>query len=564
MDSQQPSLLRFSHRIMDRMRQSRPDNLKKITSGVLHELKLQAEARDVHLYLVQPHHDGGGTMRLMYHASDSSSTWTSFSSLQRFPLQLLPESVQQCLQNDQIARIRNQSEGQGTSRLIAGLLREMNACSYLMCPLIVRRKLRGVLGVAAQSENHFENDDVCEHLKLHGALILEYVHATRRLRRNQKQQRKWKRIADQACDFALSVDQKLEIRETTSFGHGSETPNLTGQRLIDVVARPFHQELKEQIRRACESGEVRTCDFHLLLGYEGPRWFIARIEPRAVNRRHYVTLYLTDNNPDKILAEEVRELQEKLLKASRLSLLGQMSTEFAHQLNQPLQAILNYCNTLQRRIRKGTGRPESALQSLKNIEDSVLHSGRIIQRIRDFVRFRTLIVETTQLGPLIHQAAMMVLPTARDMDAELIVPVEDPQITVRADRTQTTQVLVNLMVNALEACREHGISRPRITISTRAEQTKKRAIVSVHDNGPGLPQDTECVFRKFYSEKREGLGMGLAISREVCESQHGRLWAENNQDEPGCCFLFTLPMDDADSTDTVEMDMIIRGQPRSG
>ena len=305
------------------------------------------------------------------------------------------------------------------------------------------------------------------------------------------------------------------------------------------------------------SGQVRPCDFQLSLGSDGPKWYLARIEPSGVAPDGYATLYLTDNNPDKLLQEENRELSDQLLKASRLSLLGQMSTEFSHQLNQPLQVILNYCNLAQRRIRKESATNAQTMRSLDSIEESVMHAAEIIDRVRDFVKFRSLKTEAVPLDDVIAQAVSMVLPTARGLDAELLPPPTPTELTVVVDKAQTIHVLVNLMVNALEACRNSVGTRPCIQLACRKNGVQNRVVVSVKDNGPGLPaNDPDIVFRKFYTGKKDGLGMGLAISRSVCESQDGSLSAENHKGQPGCTFHVSMVLYGSADDDTAELEAL--------
>ncbi len=475
--------------------------------------------------------------------------------MQRFQFQLFSGAVQKALVADQIAIVNADTTGGG--RIVTGLIRLTKCESYMLFPISEGGKLRGILGIASKLPEHQFGRELFELLRLNGAILLHHVLRTRKERHRRRKLRQWRKIANQACDFAIEVDERLQICNTTGFGAGQDTPRLTGLRLIDVVTRNFHAEVEKQIGNATASGRVRTCDFQISLGHEGPRWYLARIEPSDRSGSVLATLYLTDNNPDKVLEEEVRVLTDQLIKASRLSLLGQMSTEFSHQLKQPLQAILNYCNMLQRRIRKGTFLESDNLKTLDHIEASVEHSAEIIESIRDFVRFRSLQTEPVSLQELIDQAIAMVTPTARGWNADLMSPTEQFDIVVDVDKAQTTHVLVNLMINALEACCEFGMDRPRVELFVRDYTDGRTVTIAIKDNGPGLPKDDpDIVFRKFYSSKKEGLGMGLAISRDVCESQGGALSAENNDTEKGCTFLVKLPLEQTDGGDTAELEVV--------
>ena len=435
-------------------------------------------------------------------------------------------------------------------------MKHINCDSYVLCPIVHNKQLRGILGIGGRTTVDEPAIAFYELLKLNGSILLEHVLRLQKEKKRRKRLRQWKQIANQACDFALSVDQRHQIVRTVVFGAKPFGSSFNGLRLIDLVIRNFHLELNKQIDTAIRERQARICDVQLSFGHEGPRWFLVRIEPATRDKSTIATLYFTDNHPDKVMEEQVRELNDSLLKASRLSLLGQMSTEFAHQLNQPLQAILNYCNLIQRRLDKDTATAENIEDSLEKIQASVTHSGDIIQRIRDFVKFRSLQTESVPLKELIDKAVMMVIPTARGWNADLIPPMDTPDLVVDVDRTQTTHVLINLTINALEACCTSGLERPRVEIYLREDALRGNVSVCVKDNGPGLPADPSVVFKKFYSSKAEGLGMGLAISREVCEAQGGSLTANNNSSGIGCTFVAKLPLSQSSGHDTAELPII--------
>ncbi len=527
-----------------------PGTVRKLLNGIVRRI----DANAAHLFLVKLENEDSGRVGMKFNSGEMLDA-AARSTLQRFQFRLFSSPVREALIADQIASVSAESSAGG--RIVNGLIRLTKCKSYLLCPIVERSQLKGILGIAWNHSVEDFTPEFFELLRLNGAILLNNVLRTRRERDRRRKLRQWRKIADQACDFAISVDSRLQICRTTGFGAGVTTPELTGLRLIDVVTRNFHSEVERQIEKAVTSGRVRTCDFQVSLDHEGPRWFLARIEPASRQENLHATLYLTDNNPDKVMEEEIRVLTDQLLKASRLSLLGQMSTEYSHQLKQPLQAMLNYCNMLQRRIQRGTFSESDNMTILNKIESSIAHSAEIIESIRDFVRFRSLTTESVALQDLIEQAVAMVTPTARGWNADLICPVDVVDVFVNVDKAQTTHVLVNLIINAMEACRDFGMDRPRIELILGDVNEGRVVSVFVKDNGPGIPKDDEdIVFRKFYSSKKEGLGMGLAISRDVCESQGGSLTATNNSPASGCTFRLTLPRTLTEGSDTEEFQAI--------
>ncbi len=540
---------------IDMLTSASPARLNVIVRRQLRSQAKAIDAVDIHLFRIRLDDAGTGIAGLRYH-SELSANDDDLAALQHFQFQLLSPEVQECLRTDQIAQVQSGSTSGG--RLVTGLMKQLDCSSYILCPLFVAGCLRGIMGVAVRNGDACSDDnDFFQLLRLNGSILLNNVLRVRRQRKRSRRLRQWRRIADQACDFAFGVDDRFVICNTTMFGAGEATPKLDGLRLTDVVVRSFYRELKSQIQTAIKTGEVRTSDFQLALDQCEPRWFMARIEPARSTSVAWVTLYMTDNHSDMLLQEEVRGLTDRLGKVSRLSLLGQMSTEFSHQLNQPLQAILNYCNLVQRRFEKGTATARNCRDALASIEESVVHSAGIIRRIRDFVNHGALHLEAVPVDELLQQAIMLVHPTTRGRDADLIPAPESPGVTVMVDRVQTTHVLVNLIVNALEACCECGSSRPRIELKVHPAPEHGQVTLAVRDNGPGLPDgDSEIVFQKFYSGKDDGLGLGLSVSRKVCESQGGSLTAKDNAAENGCTFYLTAPAYVATGSETTELEVL--------
>lgn len=386
-----------------------------------------------------------------------------------------------------------------------------------------------------------------EQLRQNGLILLTNVQRQRKMVRQEREMLQWRKIADNACDFAMQVNGRLLITQVVPFGYGEKHPAVEGLRLTDIVDRTFHRRMKHQIALALKDGKVRTIEFRLTLGAEPPSWYHVRIEPLVNSTDGHCMLYLTNNTQDKGLQSEINRLNEQLVRASRLGLLGQMSTEFAHQLNQPLQAILAFCNLTLKRMERGTDTPEKTQTALKQIETSVTHAGNIIDSIREFARHRSLKIRPVSLSQILEDAIMMVTDRAHQLDGEFAVSGLQKDHDVMADRTQSTHVFINLFVNALEAASEFGVDPPLVNVRIEDPDDTGRIIVAVKDNGPGLPPvNPDQVFEKFHTQKEDGLGLGLTISREVCEAQHGSLHAANNAHESGCTFFVAFQAAETD------------------
>ena len=534
---------------MARLQGGRLRLLKTEVPNALHGITQRSDAQQAHLYRIKTNADGYQTGALLYTSADQRLT-----ALERFPFQLFSEALRNYLLADHSTIVTRASTHPG-GQLVDGILEQTNCRAYLLCPILVKNKLRGLLGIAARDSSVFENKEVCRLLKFNGMSLFWSIRNTRREARHRRRFSKWKQIADQACDLAFTIDESRIIKRAIAPGRSTSLTRLEGRYLTELVDPPFHAELAAAIGRSIEKSAVRTANFRMTTGEEASRWYAARIEPAALESKT-ITLYLTDNHADQSRQEEVRALQTQLRKTERLRLLGKMSTEFAHQLTQPLQAMLTYCNMLQKHVQKGTNSREDSLRRLGNIEASIEHSNMIIHRIREFVGERRLTIKTVSLRELLNSAILLVSPSAQDLNAVLVAPESGLDVEVEADATQTAHILVNLIVNSLEACRDFDVPNPRIEIMVNTHDTS-RVTVSVKDNGPGLPEDRiEDLFGEFRSEKEGGVGIGLTMSRDICRAQGGDLVAANNSDGPGCTFRFTLTRTDFDSGDTVEMEPI--------
>ena len=523
----------------------------------LKRLNRKLSAHDALLFQVSTRSDSDQMVRLLGRIAEHHQAEGSVTS-QRFPLRLLPSEIQEALASLSMIQVST-ANGSG-GRLLQHVQSGIAANKSVIVPIHRHDStLTGML-VLFFSHDPFANLSVdqlarlTDLLRLNGSLLLSNVRRKKKRLKQRREIKQWRQIANYACDFALQTNSQLLITEVIPFGSDTSCPPVKGLRLTDIVERSFHRRLKKQLASAAKDGIVRTVEFRLGLGAEQSIWYHARIEPRIDAVDSQCMLFLTDNNQDKRLQSEISVLNEQLVRASRLSLLGQMSTEFAHQINQPLQAILGFANLALKRIRKGSDSKQQMFEAFKQIETSVTHSSNIIDSIRDFARYRLLKVQEVSLASLLDDAIMMVTERASRLNGEFVVHALPDDCVIMADRTQSTHVFINLFVNALESMSDFGVDQPLINVFVEDSDDSDRIVVAVKDNGPGLPaENPDQVFEKFHTQKADGLGLGLAISRDVCETQQGSLKATNNVDEPGCTFHVTFRAPNESEASDVEI-----------
>jgi PAS domain S-box-containing protein len=233
-----------------------------------------------------------------------------------------------------------------------------------------------------------------------------------------------------------------------------------------------------------------------------------------------------------------QDRQAQLQHVSRLSTVGEMASGLAHELNQPLSAIMSYANASLQSIRSGSSTGEQLTRSIEGVALQSKRAGEIIRRIRDFVRKREPECETVDLNHLIAEAVDFVGDDIRKNEIALELNLA-PQIpAVKVDSIQIEQVLLNLVRNALEAMADSD--QRNLTVSTLFGN-EGLVEVTVCDSGQGLDDESaNQVFDPFFTTKEDGLGIGLSISRSIIEAHGGSLWAESNA-QGGSTFKFTVP-----------------------
>lgn len=235
----------------------------------------------------------------------------------------------------------------------------------------------------------------------------------------------------------------------------------------------------------------------------------------------------------------LQEVQADLVHVSRLNEMGQMISLLAHELNQPLTAIMNYMNAAGRMVGAlGVPQAERARELMSKASDQAARAGQIIRRLRDFVEKRETSHMREDLNELIEEAIELALLGSADMNVKVTIDLAPHLPPVFVDKIQIQQVVLNLARNAIEAMQ--SVSVRRLAITTQADDDCFVRI-SVEDTGPGLlPEVAERLFQPFVTTKSKGMGIGLSICRTIVGAHGGELWMSPNGGE-GTAFHFTLP-----------------------
>ncbi len=247
----------------------------------------------------------------------------------------------------------------------------------------------------------------------------------------------------------------------------------------------------------------------------------------------------------KVADMEVAQRRKEVTHLTRVAILGELSGALAHELNQPLTAILSNAQAAQRLLARAPADLATVGEILDDIVTDDLRAGEVITRLRALLK-----KDEASFQPLdVNDVSTEVLALARSELIERHVTVDTrlaPGLpTVRGDRVQLQQVMLNLLLNACEAMSANGPAERMLTVST-ALDGDGLLLTSIADRGSGIPPDAaDRLFEPFFTTKPHGLGLGLSICRSIIDAHGGRLWADNNPDG-GATFTFALPAQNGD------------------
>jgi C4-dicarboxylate-specific signal transduction histidine kinase len=337
-------------------------------------------------------------------------------------------------------------------------------------------------------------------------------------------------VADSANDKLLYANQKCRA----IFG-GGKVLNYVSQVETRFTPRPALEALTTQpIGRT----DARTGEFSdendnriYLIHARSIRW---------TNGREVRLNVATDITLQKQTAELNRQQHEKLQLTARLISVGEMASTLAHELNQPLAAIVNYNMGCVRRLRSGDYTTLDLLNAMEKTTEQAERAGKIIQRAREMVRRRDPQRIECSINDVITNLAHMIDMRARKSGVALSLRLAPALPQVMGDKGMLEQAVLNLALNAIEAMRDTPAAARTLTIASRCAHDSTIEI-EVRDSGCGIPSElANNLFTPFFTTKPDGMGMGLTICRSIAEFHDGRLRASRNPDA-GSTFYFSLP-----------------------
>ena len=344
-------------------------------------------------------------------------------------------------------------------------------------------------------------------------------------------------------DAMVIIDERgliQSVSRTAERLFGLSAEEVQGRNVKILMPQPYRQEHDSYLQRYLTTGERHiigigrvvvgqrkdgtTFPMELSVGevaLEGKRQFIGFVRD------------LTQRQEGERLLHEV---QSELLHISRLSTMGEMASALAHELNQPLSAISNYLQGTKRLLENSPDeRATLIMEAMEKAAEQAVRAGQVIQRLRDFVARGETEHRIESIKKIIEEANALALVAAKEQSVRVELQLDPTIDLVLVDKVQIQQVLLNLLRNALEAMQTSA--RRELIVST-APDTDGMVVVNIADTGSGISPDVASqLFQPFFTTKRQGMGIGLSISRTIIESHGGQIMVEPN---PGGGTIFRL------------------------
>jgi two-component system, LuxR family, sensor kinase FixL len=262
-----------------------------------------------------------------------------------------------------------------------------------------------------------------------------------------------------------------------------------------------------------------------------------KIGEANIGNRKLFTGFIRDITEKQFNAHRIGELQAELSNFSRLSAVGTMASAMAHELNQPLTAVANYLEAARDLLDEPSENDLAMVQeALSAAAEQSIRAGQIVRRLRDYVSRGELDLRPAPLKGIIDDAVTIAKVGIEGQLARVVLRMDDPEVSVMADRLQLRQVFANLVRNAIEAL--SGTETPQIWIHTRVSD--EEVMIEVRDNGPGLSEELlHSPFDAFQTTKASGMGLGLSICQTIIEA-HGSSIEVVSEPGSGASFTFTL------------------------
>jgi PAS domain S-box-containing protein len=412
--------------------------------------------------------------------------------------------------------------------------------------LVVMKRARDAL----QQELATQNVDL---LEMTQQLIANRRAMQRSLEAQQESEQRWRAVYENsAAGIALTDLSGRFLAANPAFQSmlGYTEEQLRKLAMMEILHQEDHEADWSQVRRLLDNS---LSEYHRQNRYaRSDGTFVltntsVSIIPGTESMAPMLVGIVDDITERKRSQEALAQAQAELARVSRVTTMGELAASIAHEVNQPLAAVVTNGHAGLRWLAPERFNVDEARAALQRIIADANRASEVLSRIRGFLKREEPRKTVVHLGEIIHEVSSLVQGEARSHGVMLYGGAAAGLPPVMADRVQLQQVILNLMMNAIESM--SSVTQPLRVLEVGARTCEPDAVlVVVRDSGAGLDaQHRDRIFDPFYTTKPEGMGMGLAISRSIVEAHGGRLWVTSN-DGPGETFQFTLPTGIADGS----------------
>jgi PAS domain S-box-containing protein len=440
----------------------------------------------------------------------------------------------------------------------AATARQYASCVAL--PLIFSGIRIGAMSLYARQLNAFNETTIDQYTDL--ANNLAYGVAALRTQAERKRaeealhniERRLQDIVDNSTALIFVKDLELKyqlINREIELRHGVQRNLIRGKSDFDIYPPGIAERLRANDRQVIETGKPIEFE-ETVPADDGDRFYItSKFLLRDASGKPYalcgIATDITERKRTEIelrrTEEAMREAQTALIHVSRVTMVGELAASIAHELNQPLTGVVTNSNACLRWLGNDPPNLNEGREAVMRILRDGTRAADVITRIRSLLRKTEVELAAMDINDAIREVIALIQPELRKNGVKLRIDLDPALPPVQGDRVLLQQVVLNLLINAIEAMASvDWDDRNLQMISRRAEPPM--VLVAVRDSGPGLGKHSfEDISKAFFTTKPNGMGMGLSISRSIVKNHGGRLWAEPNPDR-GATFQLTLRLND--------------------
>jgi len=355
-----------------------------------------------------------------------------------------------------------------------------------------------------------------------------------------------KSILDTVPDAMIVIDERGLMQSFSAAAErlfGYAAAEVLGRNVKMLMPSSYRNDHDGYIGRYLDTGERRIIGIGRVVVGERKDGSTFPLELSVgevkAGHRRFFTGFIRDLTESQKTEARLQELQSELVHVSRLTAMGEMASALAHELNQPLSAIANYMKGSRRLLEDSSDERAAILrEAMDKAAEQALRAGQVIRRLRDFVARGESERRVEDVRKLVEEASALALVGAKDKGVRVRFDFDPRSGFVLADKVQVQQVILNLIRNGIEAM--ESCDRRDLIVAT-APVADDMTEISVSDTGSGnAPEVSAQLFQPFITTKRQGMGVGLSISRTIVEAHGGSIAARSNPGG-GTVFSFTLP-----------------------